>query len=141
VEILKRVKELAIWHSQEELRALLDRVANVTDARFEWDAAAGEEWAAVEVEDRLAALLRAPTPEATAYRFAFLLSGDPATAVIRDLLLNNGVEVVELEDFDADALSARPEDLTTFTGRRLPPPHEFLDPDQFSANDLYFFTN
>jgi hypothetical protein len=141
VQILQRVNELAIWHSQEELRALLDRVANlVTDARFQWDAEAGEEWAAVAVRDRLVLLLRAPMHAASAYRFAFLLSGDPATGTIRSLLATNDVEVVELEDFETSSLSARAEDLTTFSGRPLPPPHGF-DPGQFSANDLYFFSN
>jgi hypothetical protein len=141
VEILKRVDELAIWRSQDELRALLDGVADlVPDARFEWDAAAGEEWAAVSMRGRAVLLLRAPMHEATAHRFAFLLSGDPATAAIRALLVTNDVEVVELEDFDADSLSARGVDLTTFTGSCLPPRHDF-DPGKFSANDLYFFSN
>jgi hypothetical protein len=77
---------------------------------------------------------------ASAYRFAFLLSGEPATAVIRALLVTNDVEVIELADFDADSLSARAEDLTTFTGNPSPPSYAF-DAGQFSANDLYFFTN
>jgi hypothetical protein len=141
VEILRSVNELAVWRSQEELRALLDRVGNlVTDARFEWDAAAGEEWVKVVLRDRLVSLLRAPTHTAPAYRFAFLLSGDPATAVIRPVLVTNEIEVVELEDFDTSSLSARAEDLTTFTGSPLPPSHAF-DPGQFSANDLCFFSN
>jgi hypothetical protein len=141
VEILQRVNELAIWHSQEEVWALLDRVANlVTYARFEWDASAGEEWARVVVRNRALLLLRAPMHAASAYRFAFLLAGEPATAVIRALLVTNDVEVVELADFEADSLSARAEDLTTFTGSPLPPSYAF-DPGQFSANDLYFFTD
>jgi hypothetical protein len=54
--------------------------------------------------------------------------------------VTNDVEVVELADFEADSLSARAEDLTTFTGSPLPPSYAF-DPGQFSANDLYFFTD
>jgi hypothetical protein len=142
VQILRGVTELAMWHSQEELQALLDRMSNlVTDARCEWDAASGEEWAAVVVRDRAVLLLRAPMRGTSAYRFAFLLSGDPATAEIHALLVANDVEVVELEDFDAESLSARPEDLTTFTGTAGLPPSDAFDPGQFSANDLYFFTN
>jgi hypothetical protein len=141
VEILQTVEDLAIWQGQGELRVLLDRLADlVADARYEWDAEAGEEWANVVVRHRLVSLLRAPTRAASAYRFAFLLSGDRATAVIRSLLVTNEVEVVELDDFDTSSLSARAEDLTTFTGSPLPPPDTF-DPSQFSATDLCFFSS
>jgi hypothetical protein len=141
VEILQSVEDLAIWQGQEELRVLLDRAADlVADARYEWDAEAGGEWAYVVVRDRLVLLLRAPMREASAHRFAFLLSDDPATAVIRSLLVGNDVEVVELKDFDTSSLSARAEDLTTFTGSPLPP-RDVFDPGQFSANDLCFFSN
>jgi hypothetical protein len=76
---------------------------------------------------------------ASAYRFAFLLSDDPATAVIRSLLVGNDVEVVELQDFDTSSLSVQADNLTTFTGSPLPP--DAFDPGQFSANDLCFFSS
>ena len=44
----------------------------------------GLEWAGVVVRNRPLLLLRAPMHAASAYRFAFLLSGEPATAVIRE---------------------------------------------------------
>jgi hypothetical protein len=125
------------WNADEFVDFLCSVRAALPSSHFDWDLDAGEEWARILNSDEVDGLIRAPTTVAPCHRFAFVRSGSCASALLRPLLEQVRVEVVELDDFELPTLSVRADNLAAFVGPNAPPTHAF-DPNRFSASDLWF---
>jgi hypothetical protein len=87
----------------------------------------------------LCAHLRAPQVGIPAKRFAFVWSGYRAADAIIAVLRDADVDVVVLDDFEAEQLSIAADDFTLFN-RRPPPPADVFDLSCFDATDFVFIT-
>jgi hypothetical protein len=137
--ILSRARELPKWDASS-LQSILGDLRR-TDERLaiEWDLGAGEGWCRVREEDDIVALVRAPTTARPATRFVFIHRQRPKAAMLKAFFGASRAEVVQVDEFDGEALSISREDLVAFADGELAPEHVF-NPDLFAANDLVFVT-
>ena len=137
--MLSRARELPKWDASS-LQSLFGELRRTDPAlAIEWDLGAGEGWCRVREEDDVVVLVRAPTTARSATRFVFIHRQHPKAAALDAFFGARGVEVVQVDDFDAEALSMSHEDLAAFTDGEVAPEHVF-NPDLFAAYDLVFVT-
>lgn len=139
MRILGSAAGLPTWDAEALQEVLGQLRRRVPELRVEWDLAAGEEWCLITYRGELVATLRAPTLHTQATRFAFLLAEATVADQTRAALRQADAVTVEVDDFEAAAFSAEPDDLAAFAGYELPVGEAF-DPSRFSANDLIFVT-
>jgi hypothetical protein len=110
--------------------AMLQRLAASSDGlKAEWDPEAGEKWGRILSPDTVVALVHVRLP------MAVLRSSHSAD--LRKALTNPSMVVVEVPDWKDLILSARLETLEEFAGYRV---ERDIDPDKFSAADLWFIS-
>jgi hypothetical protein len=137
--ILASARELPKWDASS-LQSVLGHLRR-SDAALviEWDLGAGEGWCRVREEVDIVAFVRAPTTARSATRFVFIHRQHSKAAMLKAFFGARQAEVVQVDDFDGEALSISREDLAAFTDGEVAPEHVF-NPDLFAANDLVFVT-
>jgi hypothetical protein len=109
---------------------MLQRLAASSDGlNAEWDPEAGEKWGRILSPDTVVALVHV--------RFPLAVVRSSHSADLRKTLNNPTMVIVEVPDWKASILSARLETLQEFAGYRV---EQDIDPDSFSAADLWFIS-
>lgn len=110
---------------------LLEGVTAAVGGRINWDSGAGEDWATVMVGEQ--------TSVQVYMQGSLVLTPRPHLPAIRAAVGPSAI-IVDVSDMDVAELSASREALAAAFDLHLNGTHGELNPDSFSANDLWFWT-
>jgi hypothetical protein len=142
-QILRSVVTLPTWDVDAFDKVVVALGRLLDKPNLQWEPDTDERWAWLRdgkgEGNTLCAQLRAPQVGNPEKRFAFVWSGYPAADAIIALLRDADVDVVVLDDFEAEQLWIAVDDFAVFNGG-APPPADVFDLSCFDADDFVFIT-